>query len=145
MPPRRRVDPAAGRDAVARWLSADGASGGDLPRADLATAVRFCLEELSLRAPGHSVEVRVPPFGVAQCGSGPRHTRGTPPNVVETDAGTWLALATGRTAWAEASRAGAVRASGRRADLSAWLPLVPGAPAPLAPATEARDTGPGGP
>lgn len=124
MPPRRRVDPAAGRDAVSRWLRASGTTEADLPRPDLATAVRFCLEELSLRAPGHSIEVRVPPLGVAQCGSGPRHTRGTPPNVVETDAGTWLALATGRTTWADASRAGAVRASGQRADLSPWLPLV---------------------
>jgi Bacterial SCP ortholog len=90
----------------------------------LATAVRYTLEELAARAPGHTVEVRVPPFGVTQCLPGPRHTRGTPPNVVETDAATWLALATGATTWAEAIATGLVVASGERADLSAVLPLA---------------------
>lgn len=89
----------------------------------LATAVRYTLEELAARAPGRSVEVRVPPFAAVQCIEGPRHTRGTPTNVIETDAETWLELATGRTTWAEAVERGAVRASGQRADLAALLPL----------------------
>lgn len=90
----------------------------------MAAAVRYCLEELAERAPGNSVEVRVPPYGVAQCIEGPRHTRGTPPNVVECDAVTWLQLATGALSWAEAVAAGKVAASGLRAELSDWLPLV---------------------
>jgi hypothetical protein len=68
--------------------------------------------------------VRVPPFGAVQCVEGPRHTRGTPPNVVETDAATWLALVTGGLGWGEAVTSGRVRASGSRADLSALLPLA---------------------
>ncbi|GAB3596535.1 sterol carrier family protein [Angustibacter peucedani] len=120
MATRRRVDPAQGRQAVVRW-SADPTAAD---RPTLATAVRFTLEELAEQAPGHTVEVRVPPFGVTQCLEGPRHTRGTPPNVVETDAATWLALATGTTTWAEAVAAAQVRASGERADLSALLPLL---------------------
>ena len=87
------------------------------------TAVRFTLEELADLAPGNAVEVRVPPDGAVQAVEGPRHTRGTPPNVVETDPQTWLALVTGATTWADAVEAGAVRASGERADLSGWLPL----------------------
>jgi hypothetical protein len=90
------------------------------------TAVRFTLEELAASSPGHSVEVRVPPAGAVQAIAGPRHTRGTPPNVVETDPRTWLALATGRLAWAEAVESGRVRASGARADLGGVLPLVRG-------------------
>ena len=120
MPTRRRTDPAAGRRAVERWRADPAAAD----RATLATAVRFCLEELAARAPGSSVELRVPPLGVTQCVEGPRHTRGTPPNVVETDAATWLELATGATTWQAASDAHRVRASGLRADLSAWLPLL---------------------
>ena len=76
------------------------------------------------RAPGRSVEVRVPPFGAVQCVEGPRHTRGTPPNVVETDAETWLGLATGRLGWAAVVASGAVHASGERADLSDFLPIT---------------------
>jgi hypothetical protein len=87
------------------------------------TAVRWTLEELAARHPGHTCEVRVPPFGVVQCLSGPRHTRGTPPNVVETDATTWLRLVTGMDTWADAVRSGRLAASGERADLSAVLPL----------------------
>jgi hypothetical protein len=76
-------------------------------------------------APGGSVEVRVPPFGVVQCIEGPRHTRGTPPNVVQTDSRTWLLLATGRLLWADAVKRGLVTASGTRAaEVAAWLPLV---------------------
>ncbi|MDN4610427.1 sterol carrier family protein [Arthrobacter burdickii] len=115
---RRRIAGEDGRRALARV--ADGSAG----RNEIATAVRFTLEELAELAPGNSVEVRVPPFGVTQCVEGPRHTRGTPPNVVETDATTWLALVSGTTDWASAVAAGKVAASGQRADLSAWLPLA---------------------
>jgi Bacterial SCP ortholog len=117
---RRRISADAGLDAVRNWL-ADPVS---LPRPDLATAVRFTLEELAARAPGPTTEVRVPPFGAVQCLAGPRHTRGTPPNVVETDPQTWLGLVLGRSDWAEAVATGKVRASGQRADLSAVLPLA---------------------
>lgn len=197
MPPRRRIDPAAGEQALAAWVAAvggagaGGVAGGDgggsragagdggggdgggsragashaqrgdaelgdvegssagaghaqrgdagagdaegsraeggappeVPRTVLATAVRYTLEELAAQAPGRSVEVRVPPFLAVQCIEGPRHTRGTPTNVVETDGSTWLALATGRLTWAEAVASGVVRASGQRADLTAYLPL----------------------
>ncbi|MER1997131.1 MAG: sterol carrier family protein [Arthrobacter sp.] len=101
------------------------AASGPADRNTTATAVRYALEELAERVPGNSVEVRVPPFGVTQCIPGPRHTRGTPPNVVETDAATWLGLVTGNLAWAEAVAAGKVSASGLRADLSECLPLFP--------------------
>lgn len=119
MPARRRVPLDSGRAAVAAW-SADP----DVGRTVVATAVRYTLEELGARAPGRSTEVRVPPFGAVQCIEGQVHTRGTPPNVVETDPQTWLALATGRLAWADAVGHGRVRASGTRSDLSRWLPLV---------------------
>lgn len=97
---------------------------GALDRRTLATAVRFALEELAACAPGRAVEVRVPPYGVTQAVAGTVHRRGTPPSVVETDAETWLALATGRIAWADAVAGGALRASGERCDLSAYLPLL---------------------
>ena len=122
MPARRRVPVPEGRQALEAWRADPTAT----PRATLATAVRFTLEELAQRAPGRSVEVRVPPYGAVQCVEGPRHTRGTPPNVVETDAATWLELVTGRQAWGEAEGAGAVRASGQRAVLSSHLPLFAG-------------------
>jgi hypothetical protein len=92
----------------------------------LRDAVRLLLALLAKRAPGRSVEVRVPPYGVVQCVAGPRHTRGTPPNVVETDPVTFMRLATGRVAWSAAVAAGKVGASGTRADLSDWLPLHSG-------------------
>lgn len=117
---RRRIDVEEGAAALAAWQRADETP---VPRTVLATAVRYSLEEVTARAPGNSVEVRVPPFGVTQCVAGPRHTRGTPPNVIECDAGTWLALVTGREIWADAVAAGKVDASGLRADLSALLPL----------------------
>ena len=120
MPPRRRTDPALGAAALRTWLA--DPDGTD--RSTRATAVRHTLEELAARAPGRSVEVRVPPFGVVQCVEGPRHTRGTPPNVVETDAETWLRLVTGTTTWSEALAEGVLRVSGTRADLSPLLPLV---------------------
>jgi hypothetical protein len=129
---RRRIDPADGQAALNEWtagavppsdtaLAAPAAPA--VPRSVIATAVRYSLEEVTARAPGNSVEVRVPPFGVTQCVEGPRHTRGTPPNVIECDAATWLAMVTGRLSWADAVSAGRVAASGLRADLSALLPL----------------------
>lgn len=90
---------------------------------DTRALVKHWLATLAERAPGRSVEVRVPPYAAVQVVEGVRHTRGTPPAVVELDAGTWLALATGSLTWADAEAAGAVRASGERADLSPYLPL----------------------
>jgi hypothetical protein len=90
-----------------------------------ATAVRYTLEELAARAPGRTVEVRVPPYGAAQCVEGPVHRRGTPPNVIEADGATWLALVTGELSWHEAVDSARVRASGQRAHLEGLLPLVP--------------------
>ena len=127
---RRRITHDAGQAALRAWAAGSaestGSAGpaGSADRKTLATAVRYLLEELAERSPGNSVEVRVPPFGVAQCVEGPRHTRGTPPNVVELDAATWLELATGGTTWDQAHSAGQISASGTRADLSALLPLV---------------------
>ncbi len=97
---------------------------GEADRTQLATAVRYLLEELAERAPGNSVEVRVPPFGATQCVPGPRHTRGTPPNVIETDPETWIALAVGALAWEAAMQDARVIASGSRANLDGLLPLV---------------------
>ena len=101
-----------------------GRRRGQPPRPALAAAVRLSLRTLAQLAPGRSVEVRVPPFAAVQCIEGPRHTRGTPPNVVETDPRTWLELATGALTWPAAVAAGKITASGNRADLSAHLPLV---------------------
>ena len=136
MPPRRRIDPAAGRAAVAAWAA------GSADRTTLATAVRHTLEELGQRAPGRSVEVRVPPHGAVQCIEGTTHRRGTPPNVVETDPQTWLELATGRLGWRAAADAGRLRVSGTRADVSRYLPLTAD-PGPVAPDT--ADPGPAAP
>lgn len=116
---RRRIRPADGTLALAAWRR----DPEGLDRAGLATAVRYTLEELAERAPGNAVEVRVPPLGVTQCLEGPRHTRGTPPGVIETDPQTWLQLVTGRTAWSEAVGTSRASASGARADLSTVLPL----------------------
>lgn len=115
---RRKTDPAVGRLALAAWRD------GSAARAQLASAVRFTLEELALVTPGHAVEVRVAPFGAVQCVEGPKHTRGTPPNVVEMDAQTWLELATGQLDWAAALASARISASGERADISTWLPLA---------------------
>jgi len=110
----------SGRAALEAWLD-----GGPAPdRAAQRAAVRESLAALAELAPGRTVEVRVPPFGAVQCVAGPRHTRGTPPNVVETDARTWLALATGRVDWATAVLNGALVASGgRAAETARYLPL----------------------
>jgi hypothetical protein len=105
---------------VRRVLAA--VESGTVPeRPAIAAAVRHLLADLAERSPGHAVEVRVPPFGAVQCGEGPRHTRGTPPNVVETDPVTWVLLATGRLRYADAVDAGRVAASGARADLDPFL------------------------
>lgn len=120
---RRRIDEAEGRRALELWATQAETDGTTADRTTLATAVRFTLEELASRAEGNSVEVRIPPFGVTQCIPGPRHTRGTPPNVVETSAEVWLALVTGRTDFAAALAAGTLTASGTRADLSEFVPL----------------------
>jgi hypothetical protein len=104
------------------WLAGEGEQP---PRTVLGAAVKTSARWLSQQVPGRSVELRVPPFVAVQCVPGPRHTRGTPPNVVETDAATWLRLATGSLTWAEAVGEGKVSASGNRADLSAMLPLSP--------------------
>ncbi len=91
---------------------------------DTRAAVKHFLARLAQQYPGKSVEVRVPPYAAVQCVQGARHTRGTPPAVVEMDAATWLALARGRTTFREAASRGAVRASGERSDLTDQLPLV---------------------
>ena len=113
MPPKRI--PAAVGQAAVRTAERD--------RETTATAVRWLLQVLAESAEGNTVEVRVPPFGAVQAIDGPRHTRGTPPNVIETDAETWVALATGALSWDAAVAAARVSASGSRADLSTELPL----------------------
>jgi hypothetical protein len=97
--------------------------GVEPDRPALRDAVRELAAELARRAPGRSVEVRVPPYVAVQCVAGPRHTRGTPPNVVETDPLTWVLVATGGLRWADAVATGKIRASGIRTDLSGYLPL----------------------
>jgi hypothetical protein len=124
MAARGSADPVKTRvavSAVADWLRDAGAP--EPGRAELADAVRLTARTLAAVAPGASVEVRVPPFVAVQCIQGPRHTRGTPPNVVETDPRTWLLLATGLLSLSAA--AGAVQLSGARAtEVARWLPLV---------------------
>ncbi|MBA3991028.1 MAG: hypothetical protein H0X54_08325 [Propionibacteriales bacterium] len=115
--PPDEVAPLLGRLEVARLV-------GEPDRDDIRAAVKHFLAVLAARAPGQSVEVRVPPYAVVQCIEGARHTRGTPPAVVETDADSWLDLALGRSTFAELSAAGSVRASGERSDLTSLLPLT---------------------
>ena len=130
---RVRIDDELGRAAVATVRAiaeqhggtADGtALGASVDRSTLAIAVRYTLQLLAEQAPGGTVEVRVPPHAAVQCVEGPKHTRGTPPNVVETDAATWLALAVGDLSWNEARDSGRVHASGQRADLGGHLPVL---------------------
>ena len=130
---RARIDDELGSAAVTTvGRIAAGIEGGpdgrslaaSVDRTTLALAVRYTLQLLAEQAPGGTVEVRVPPYAAVQCVEGPRHTRGTPPNVVETDAATWLALATGRLTWDDARAAGRVHASGQRADLRGHLPVL---------------------
>lgn len=120
---RRRIKAADGWAAVTS-VSEALAAQSEVDAANMATAVRFLLEELAEVAPGNSVEVRVPPLGATQCIEGPRHTRGTPPNVVEMSPETWFAVATGTLSWADAVAAAKVSASGTRADLAEVLPLT---------------------
>ena len=115
-PVRRKIKTEQGQQAVASVRSGD--------QTQLATAVRYLLEELGSRAEGNTVEVRVPPFGAVQCIAGPRHTRGTPPNVIEMSSETWFALAVGDLSWDAALAAGSIHASGSRAEIKAHLPLV---------------------
>ena len=119
-----RVDPRAAREAVLAveaWLRDDEAA--EPGRTAVAAAVRLTARALAALAPGASVEVRVPPFVAVQCISGPRHTRGAPPNVVETDPRTWLRLATGLISLDQAARTGRLLVSGSRA--AAIEPLFP--------------------
>ncbi len=122
--PAKRRDPAIAAAALTAVLAALDA--GDHPaRTDLAPAVRGLADRLAEAAPGRHVEVRIPPYAAVQCVAGPRHTRGTPPNVVEADPVVFVELCAGRLAWADAVRDGRVRTWGDRADLSPWLPLPP--------------------
>lgn len=115
MPVRLRpADPISVADALARRTPAD----------DKLLTKHF-LAVLAERAPGNSVEVRIPPYAAAQVVPGVRHTRGTPPAVIETDAATWIALATGDLDWSTAIDSGRIIASGERTDLTAYLPLTP--------------------
>jgi hypothetical protein len=109
-------------EPVRPWLAGEA---DQPPRAVLGAAVKTTARWLAQQVPGRSVELRVPPHVAVQCIEGPRHTRGTPPNVVETDAATWLRLASGQVTWANAVAEGTVVASGNRADLSPYLPLRP--------------------
>ncbi|CAA9360295.1 MAG: FIG00820565: hypothetical protein [uncultured Nocardioidaceae bacterium] len=118
MPVRLRpADPDAVRAALSRRAA------GEPTREDLRLLVKHFLALLGDRAPGGAVEVRVPPYAAVQAVGGTTHKRGTPPAVVELDADTWLALATGELAWHDAVAAGRVTASGERSDLSPHLPL----------------------
>jgi hypothetical protein len=113
---RAAVEPVRG------WLAGEAVQPS---RTVVGTAVKTTARWLAQQVPGRTVELRVPPHVAVQCVAGPPHKRGTPPNVVETDAATWLQLATGAITWAEAVAAGTVSASGNRADLSEHLPLAP--------------------
>ena len=118
MPARLKpAGPGEVREALARFRA------GEATRDDLRLLTKHYLALLEATAPGRSVEVRVPPFAAIQCVEGVRHTRGTPPAVIETDAATWIALATGDLAWPDAVAAARVDASGERTDLSPYFPL----------------------
>lgn len=124
---RARIDEAVGLQAAREFAAILGekADTSTLPRTTRATAVRFLLQALSDRAPGASVEVRIPPFGAVQCIEGPGHTRGTPPNVVEMDASSWVAIACGLETWQQRVEAGRIHASGTRAEeVARFLPLI---------------------
>ena len=119
MPVRlRAADPAVVAPALARFRAQQASSE------DLRLLTKHLLALLVAKAPGAAVEVRVPPYAVAQCVEGTRHTRGTPPAVVEMDAATWIAVAAGDLAWREAEDEGRLTASGERSDLSPLLPLA---------------------
>jgi uncharacterized SCP-like protein len=120
--PARKLDPNG--PALVAEVAGYLERGEEPPPSALRAAARYLLFALEAAVPGRSVEVRVPPVAAVQCVAGPRHTRGTPPNVIETDPVTWFRLATGRLGWDEALTSRAVRASGSRADLSDYLPLA---------------------
>ena len=115
----RRISDDVGRAALGRWVQGIGDS------ADEASSVRYALQVLRQKAPGSSVEVRVPPWGAVQAIEGPSHTRGTPPAVVEMSPEVWLRLVTGEQTFENAVSEGLIQASGERSNLSAWFPLVP--------------------
>lgn len=130
----KKADPAKARAAVlaiAEWIAADSpeaarAAGVVQPsRSQLADAVRHTARLLAADAPGHSVELRVPPFVAVQCIEGPRHTRGVPPNVVEASPHAWLRLATGHSNWDELVAQADTTASGTRAgEIAQWMPII---------------------
>jgi Bacterial SCP ortholog len=121
-----RLRPLSAGELAALVERLDAAAAAGLPPADddLRSAVKHFLAVLAARHPGKSVEVRVPPYAAVQCVEGARHTRGTPPAVVETDPQTWIAVARGKVSFAHARAAGRIRASGERSDLSPLLPLT---------------------
>ena len=119
----RSIPAADGDRVLSAWMSDPASIRGDA--AELALAVRYGLQLIRQKAPGRSVELRVPPYGAAQIIEGPRHTRGTPPAVIEVSAEVWLDLVVGKTSFSEAQRDGSVSASGVRADLQGFLPLWP--------------------
>jgi len=124
VPARLRPLSAGQVAALVERIDASAAAGVLPADDDLRSAVKHYLAVLAARHPGKSVEVRVPPFAAVQCVEGARHTRGTPPAVVETDPQTWIAVARGITSFADARAAGRIRASGERSDLSPLLPLT---------------------
>lgn len=124
MPARLRIAGAAEVAAALDRIAAADTAAVEPGKEDLRLLTKHYMAVLEARAPGHSVEVRVPPYAAVQVIPGVRHTRGTPPAVVETDAATWIAMASGRISWSEAAASGKVAASGQRADLAPYLPLT---------------------
>jgi hypothetical protein len=118
---RRKIQDTEGMQAVKAWSA--GGHGSELDSDVLALAVRYTLQVLQFRAPGRSVEIRVPPFGAAQIVEGTRHTRGTPPATVELSPDAFLQLATGAADWTLLSQQGDIQASGERSDLREFFPL----------------------
>jgi hypothetical protein len=121
---RRRIKHDEGTSAINAVIQADKVSPISDTDPVFVMAVRYLLEELAEVAPGNSVEVRVPPLGATQCIEGPRHTRGTPPNVVEMSPRVWFDLALGNMSWEAASAEHLVSSSGVRASLDEVLPLT---------------------
>jgi hypothetical protein len=121
---RRRIKHDEGISAINAVIQADKVSPLTDTDPVFVMAVRYLLEELAEVAPGNSVEVRVPPLGATQCIEGPRHTRGTPPNVVEMSPRVWFDLAIGKMSWEDASAEHMVSSSGVRASLDEVLPLT---------------------
>ena len=122
----RKISTGDGMAAVRVWLSStrNASEQAQLTPETVAVAVRYTLQVLANEHPGSAIEVRVPPYAAVQCGDGPRHTRGTPPNVIEMDAEVWLALAVGQLSWVDAQAQRMLSASGARATLEGLLPVV---------------------